>query len=423
MTQKKIWIYLGLCALGILFPVAAISAGWNSIAGNRIESKSDAFEPQETPSTTSAGAQAAAASAEGDGSHDFDFEVGTWTIHLKRRLHPLTGSNDWVEFDGTSMTRKIWDRGSQIEQFETDSPAGGHIEGLTLRVYNPESHEWRLYWANSRIGILDPAQVGKFKDGSGEFYTQDTINGKTILIRFWWSGITPNSAHFEQSFSDDGGKTWEVNWITDQTRISQEAFNAAEQRYTLAAEKSVASDSTGPNGQHDFDPLFGSWKYDLKRRVNPMTGSNTWVDLSGTGACYKIWDGRAQLDTFEADASTGHIEGLTLRLYDPTEHVWRLYWANSRIGILDPPQVGKFTDGHGDFYTQDKVNGKTVLVRYDWTNLTTNSPHFEQSFSDDGGKTWEVNWITNQTRVGDAAKMGTESRAPVCARSENKSPS
>jgi hypothetical protein len=156
------------------------------------------------------------------------------------------------------------------------------------------------------------------------------------------------------------------------------------------------------DGQHDFDPLIGSWKYHLKRRQNPLTGSNTWVDFEGTGVCYKIWDGRAQLDTIEVDGPTGHIEGLTLRLYNPQSHQWRLYWANSKIGIMDPPQVGEFKNGRGEFFAQDTINGKTILIRFDWSGMTTNSPHFEQSFSDDGGKTWEVNWITDQTRVTDA---------------------
>jgi len=155
------------------------------------------------------------------------------------------------------------------------------------------------------------------------------------------------------------------------------------------------------DGQHDFDPLIGNWKYHLKRRQNPLTGSNTWVELDGTGACFKIWDGRAQMDTIEVDGPTGHVEGLTLRLYNPQSHQWRLYWANSKTGILDPPQIGEFKNGQGEFFAQDTINGKTVLIRFVWTNMTTNSPHFEQSFSDDGGKTWEVNWITDQTRVAD----------------------
>lgn len=166
------------------------------------------------------------ASTERDGQHDFDFEIGSWKIHLKRLLHPLSGSTTWVEFDGTSVTRRLWDGRAQIEQFETDSQVGGHIEGLTLRTYNPQSHQWRLYWANSKIGILDPPQIGEFKNGRGEFYAQDTINGKTVLIRFIWSNTTTSVPHFEQSFSDDGGKTWEVNWITDQTRVADEPDKA-----------------------------------------------------------------------------------------------------------------------------------------------------------------------------------------------------
>ncbi|HEX3395455.1 MAG TPA: hypothetical protein VHS76_02060, partial [Steroidobacteraceae bacterium] len=101
-----------------------------------------------------------------------------------------------------------------------------HIEGLTLRLYSPQSHEWNLFWANSRDGKLDQPMIGEFKNGTGEFYQQEAINGKTLFVRFIWSGITRNSAHFEQAFSDDGGKTWEVNWITDQTRVKEETHKS-----------------------------------------------------------------------------------------------------------------------------------------------------------------------------------------------------
>ena len=153
-----------------------------------------------------------------DGQHDFDFELGSWKIHLKRMLHPLTGSKEWVEFDGTSVTRKVWEGRSQLEEFETNG-ATGKVEGLTLRLYNPQSRQWSLYWANGKDGVLGIPTVGEFKNGRGEFYDQETYNGRVILVRFIWSEITPNSAHFEQSFSEDGGKNWEVNWITDQTRV------------------------------------------------------------------------------------------------------------------------------------------------------------------------------------------------------------
>jgi hypothetical protein len=180
---------------------------------------SPAFALAEAQATGAAPQQAA---VQRDGQHDFDFELGSWKIHLKRLSHPLTGSNTWVEFDGTSVTRKVWDGRAQLEQFETDGTSG-HIEGLTLRLYNPESRQWSLYWGTSKSGALSlPATVGEFKDGRGEFYDQEAFNGRMIFVRYLWSNITPNSAHFEQSFSDDGGKTWEVNWITDQTRVSEE---------------------------------------------------------------------------------------------------------------------------------------------------------------------------------------------------------
>jgi hypothetical protein len=166
--------------------------------------------------------EAQSPTAERDGQHDFDFELGSWKIHLKRRLHPLTGSTTWVEFDGTSVTRKVWDGRSQIEEFETDGSAG-HIEGLTLRTYNPQTHQWNLYWANSKDGTIVPPQIGEFKEGRGEFYAQDTLNGKSIFVRFIWTNTTTNTPHFEQSFSDDGGKTWEVNWITDQNRVGDQS--------------------------------------------------------------------------------------------------------------------------------------------------------------------------------------------------------
>jgi hypothetical protein len=139
--------------------------------------------------------------------------------------------------------------------------------------------------------------------------------------------------------------------------------------------------------------------------LRPRRVSRGGVEFDGTGVCYKLWDGRSQLDTIEVDSpDAGHIEGLTLRLYNPQSHQWRLYWANSKISVLDPPQIGEFKNGRGEFFAQDTINGKVVLIRYAWTNMTTGTPHFEQSFSADGGKTWEVNFIADQTRVDESDK-------------------
>jgi hypothetical protein len=163
-------------------------------------------------------AQAQAPASSRDGSHDFDFEIGNWKTHIRRLEHPLTGSNRWVDYDGTSVVRKIWGGKANLVELEVDGPAG-HVEGLSLRLYNPQSHQWSLNFANSRDGSLGVPTVGEFKNGVGTFYDQEAIDGRLVLVRNVWSEITPNSGRFEQAFSDDGGKTWEVNWIAIDTRV------------------------------------------------------------------------------------------------------------------------------------------------------------------------------------------------------------
>jgi hypothetical protein len=157
-----------------------------------------------------------------EGQHDFDFEFGTWTAHLRRRLHPLTGSNTWVDLEGTSTVRKVWDGRANLGELEVGD-ATGHVEGLSLRLYNPQSHQWSIYWSNSADGSLGTAMIGQFKDGRGEFYDQEIFQGKSIYVRFIFSGITPTSFRIEQAFSADGGRTWETNWITTFTRPAQGA--------------------------------------------------------------------------------------------------------------------------------------------------------------------------------------------------------
>ena len=152
-----------------------------------------------------------------DGRHDFDFEIGTWKTHLRRLLRPLTGSTTWVEYEGTTVVHKVWNGRANLVELEVDGPAG-HIQALSLRLYNPESGRWSLNFSNSATGTLSPPTVGAFKDGRGEFFNQETLDGRAILVRFVVSEITPTSCRFEQAFSHDGGKTWEVNWIAIDTR-------------------------------------------------------------------------------------------------------------------------------------------------------------------------------------------------------------
>ena len=152
-----------------------------------------------------------------DGQHDFDFEFGAWKIRLSRLQRPLSGSTTWVEYEGTSVVRRVWNGRANLGELEVAGPAG-QIKGLTLRLYNPASRQWNISWANSSDGTMGPPMIGEFRNGRGEFFNQELLNGRAIYVRFIFSDITPASFRFEQAFSDDGGKTWEANWKATFTR-------------------------------------------------------------------------------------------------------------------------------------------------------------------------------------------------------------
>jgi hypothetical protein len=334
-----------------------------------------------------------------DGQHDFDFEFGTWKTHLSRLVHPLTGSKNWVEYDGTTVVRKLWDGRANMVELVADGPAG-HFEGLNLRLYNADAHQWNLNFANSGDGVVTTPTIGEFHNGRGEFYDQELLNGRAIFVRFVISDITPDSCRFEQAFSTDGGKTWEVNWIAKDTRVKDGAGIPGDDAPPTPGLSQASHLPTQHDGQRDFDFEEGTWKIHLARLKNPLTGSKTWIQFDGDTVTRKIWGGRGFIEEFETDSPTGHIEGLTLRLYNPQSKQWSLYWANSKQGMMGgPPNIGEFRNGRGEFYCWDTYNGRYILDRYVWSDITTNTAHFEQSYSDDGGKTWEANWITDQTRV------------------------
>ena len=163
---------------------------------------------------------AAQQAAQHEGAHDFDFLMGNWKAHLKRLPDRLVGSSKWIEYDGISNHKKVLDSNANFEEFDVKSAKDGlRIKAQTLRLYNPESHQWTLYPIDVDKGTLGlPAVVGQFNGRTGEFYDQEEWKGRMILVRYQWTDVSPKAAHFEQAFSADGGKSWEANWILDLTR-------------------------------------------------------------------------------------------------------------------------------------------------------------------------------------------------------------
>jgi hypothetical protein len=166
------------------------------------------------------GAASAATVAPHDGAHDFDFLIGEWKAHVRRLPERLTGSTTWVEYDGISNHKKLFGSNSNLEEFEVDNPDKHlHIKAQTLRLYNPVSRQWSIYLVDVDNGTLGlPPVVGQFTGKRGEFFDQEDYKGRAILVRYVWLDISPHAARMEQSFSADGGRNWEVNWICELSR-------------------------------------------------------------------------------------------------------------------------------------------------------------------------------------------------------------
>jgi hypothetical protein len=162
-----------------------------------------------------------ASNAEVSGMNDFDFYTGTWDVTNRRRTDFLENScfkeeaTDWEEFPAVSVASRHLDGLANFDEIEF--PTKG-MRGVTLRLFDSKRDEWSLYWISSRTGMLTTPVVGRFVDGRGDFRGDDEIDGRRFRVRYVWSDISPNTAHWEQSFSVDGEKTWISNWIMESTR-------------------------------------------------------------------------------------------------------------------------------------------------------------------------------------------------------------
>ena len=150
-------------------------------------------------------------------ARDFDFFMGSWRVHNRRLRKRLAGSDEWDAFEATVVARPLLDGVGNEDEFRTDYD-GGFI-GMSFRFFDPEKKRWSIYWADTRrCGELDPPVFGAFSGDTGTFEGDDTFEGRPILVRFLWSGATTRTPRWEQAFSEDGGETWETNWVMDFTR-------------------------------------------------------------------------------------------------------------------------------------------------------------------------------------------------------------
>jgi len=153
-----------------------------------------------------------------DGAHDFDFDLGRWHTHSTRLMHPLAGSKDWVELDGETDVTPVWGGKGNLAEYKALG-ADGPLELIALRLYNPRTRQWTINFATPGVGAFGTPGVGEVQDGRMTFYDQEDFAGRQIWVRFQIWSIDPEHAQSEQAFSDNGGKSWEVNWVNRYTRL------------------------------------------------------------------------------------------------------------------------------------------------------------------------------------------------------------
>jgi len=152
-----------------------------------------------------------------NGARDFNFWMGSWNVRNRYLRERLQGSDDWIEFDARVVARPLLDGLGNEDEFRTDHE-GGFI-GMSFRFFDRTTKKWSIYWADTRrSGLLDPPVIGSFDGDEGVFEGADSFDGKPILVRFTWSGVTTPTPRWEQAFSADGGGTWETNWVMEFTR-------------------------------------------------------------------------------------------------------------------------------------------------------------------------------------------------------------
>jgi len=341
-------------------------------------------------------------------NHDFDFLLGTWH-RQDRRLRPgSSGSAEWQEYEGTSVVRPLWDGRGNFEEYQADAP-DGPAHAVSLQLYNPRTRQWNLSWADRQVGRLGPPAIGEFKNGRGEFLSFEECDGRVNYLRLVWTDVSPSEAGFEQAVSRDGGKTWETNWVMRFLRVA-EADTALSQ---LPSPKLAGDD--GPDEVHGFDFLHGQWRVHNRKLRRPLTGSTEWYEFEGRSTERPFWNGEGNLEEYEGDSPDGKIRGLALRLYNRQSRQWSIHWSNSALGTLDRPMLGGFRNGQGEFYNMDQLDGgREILVRFLWTSSGHDTARWEQSYSDDGGRTWERNWIMDFSRNAVVDAVAPKVQAGCC---------
>jgi hypothetical protein len=316
-------------------------------------------------------------------SRAFDYQFGTWRVHVTSLTNPAAAHATWTHYDGTHTVMPLLEGRVNLGVLEIAGPAGS-VEGMQLRLYDPQKQQWNLSFGNAADGELGTASVGRFSGARGTFLSSDRIAGRSALVRTQTIVQSPSAYRDVTSYSTNNGVSWQPMWIASYVKVSSAT--------------SALSDATSAS-QHAFDFQVGSWHVQLARLAERLHGSTAWRNYVGTLVVRRLWNGRGNVGVLAVRSGKDCLESILLRTFDPQTGQWRDYGANPATGVLGiPPTVGRFSNGRGEFYDHETLDGRPIVVRGVFDDITPHSNRFVQSFSADGGKTWEPNLIVRFSR-------------------------
>ena len=321
---------------------------------------------------------AAAASPE----QDWEWLTGNWDVLHHRLKKRLAGNDEWDDFKGKSAFWHTLGGLGNIDDNLLYLPAGAY-RAISLRAFDPQTRKWAIWWLDGRTAAkLDPPVLGGFVGDEGEFVGTDTFNGKTIVVRFRWHEVHGKRPYWDQAFSPDGGKTWEINWRNYFTRTS-----ATASPIPLGEEKQPAEAA-------DWSFLVGRWRVRNRRR----TRDGRWEEFDSTLHNWPVMGGLGNVGDNVFHAPSGTYRGVSVRAFDGAARQWRSWWLDGRQPTNIASSVaGTFAGGVGTLLGDDELDGRKVRVRSQWSRIATRTPHWEQATSPDG-KAWETNWSADFTR-------------------------
>ena len=318
---------------------------------------------------------------------DWNWLLGSWDVFHSRLKDRLVSSNEWQEFHGKSAFWTTMRGLGNVDDNSLQLPAGDY-RGLSIRAFDPATSRWAIWWLDGRNPErIDPPVRGGFKGDEGEFIGTDIYKGTPVTVRFRWHEVRSKRPWWDQAFSTDGGKTWEINWRNYFTRTSSGGIALPRLPEDLPAARA-------------WDFLQGKWQVRNRRLREKFVGSQQWDEFGSTLNNWQVLGGRGNVSDIWFEEPGAPHGSTGLRVYNDEKKEW-LYWhLDGRTPTdMSPAVPGKFEPGTTTFRVSYPLRGRQVQVRSNWTRTNTTTPRCEQAESADDGKTWETTWIAELTRV------------------------